>query len=209
MDCRGIEEMTKPWIIHTDGAARGNPGPAAYAFVITRPDGSVIEDKATMGTATNNVAEYTALIHALERAAKEGADHLTIHSDSELMVKQMRGEYRVKNPDLKDLYEAGRELVREFRGGVDFKHVPRSANDRADRLANQALDGDKLPASRAPRKKAAPPLAAERVDAARSDGLQCLRDAAAAWKRQDPRAPAAEQVWDQIWSVLEEHGIVR
>src|SRR5271166_2715156 len=75
MDRQGIQPMTKPWIIHTDGAARGNPGPAAYAFVITRPEGTVIEDKGKIGTATNNVAEYSALIHALERAAQEGAEH--------------------------------------------------------------------------------------------------------------------------------------
>jgi ribonuclease HI len=201
--------MTKPWTIHTDGAARGNPGPAAYAFVLTRPDGSVIEDKGTIGTATNNVAEYSALLHALERAAREGADQVTVHSDSELMVKQMRGEYRVKNPELQELYQEARVLVRGFSGGVEFQHVPRGANDRADQLANQALDGDKRPAPRAARKKAAAAVAPERVAAARGDGLQCLRDAAAAWKRHDPQAPSPEQVWEQIWSVLEEHGIVR
>jgi ribonuclease HI len=201
--------MTQPWLIHTDGAARGNPGPAAYAFVITRPDGSVIEAKGTIGTATNNVAEYSAMIHALERAGQEGADRLTVHSDSELLVKQMRGEYRVKNQDLMELYQEARDLVKGFPGGVEFKHVPRGANERADQLANQALDGDKPPAARATRKKAPAAVATERVEAVRSDGLQCLRDAAAAWKRHDPHAPSPEQVWEQIWSVLEEHGIVR
>jgi ribonuclease HI len=208
MDRQGIQPMTKPWIIHTDGAARGNPGPAAYAFVITRPEGTVIEDKGKIGTATNNVAEYSALIHALERAVQEGAEHVTVHSDSELLVKQMRGEYRVKNPDLQDLYQEARALVKSLRGGAEFQHVPRGANERADQLANQALDGDKKPtATRTARKK--PTAAApERVEAVRCDGLQCLRDAAAAWKRQDPQAPSVEQLWEQIWSVLEEHGIV-
>jgi ribonuclease HI len=201
--------MTKPWTIYTDGAARGNPGPAAYAFVLTRPDGAVIEGKGTLGTTTNNVAEYSALLHGLERATQEGAQQLTVHSDSELLVKQMRGEYRVKNLELQELYQEARALVQGFSGGVEFKHVPRSANARADQLANQALDGDIPQAPRAARKKAAAAVAPERAEAARGDGLQCLRDAVAAWKRHDPQAPSAEQVWEQIWSVLEEHGIVR
>jgi ribonuclease HI len=200
--------MSKAWTIHTDGAARGNPGPAAYAFVITRPDGSVIEEKATIGRATNNVAEYSALIHALERAAQERAERVTLHSDSELMIKQMRGEYRVKNPELQELYHEAMILCKNFPGGVEFKYVPRSQNSRSDELCNLALDGEAKPAPGGKRNKPST-TAPDRKEAVRADALQCLRDAAAAWQRHDPRSPTAEQVWEQLWSVLEEHGIVR
>src|SRR5947209_16164164 len=88
--------------INIDGAARGNPGPAAYAYVIARDGQPVIEEAACLGTATNNVAEYTALVKALERVAELGENHVNIRSDSELLVKQMNGEYKVKNPQLRE-----------------------------------------------------------------------------------------------------------
>src|SRR5271154_6432896 len=91
--------------IHTDGAARGNPGPAAFAFVIARSGDTVAEEHGLLGNATNNVAEYTALVKALERASRLGARKLVVNSDSELMVKQMRGEYKVKHEGLLPLYE--------------------------------------------------------------------------------------------------------
>src|SRR5271167_3526194 len=94
----------KTWIVHTDGGARGNPGPAAYAFVIKPPAGEVVEGAGCIGANTNNVAEYTALIRALERAKELGARRLHVHSDSELMVKQMRKEYQVKHDGLKPLF---------------------------------------------------------------------------------------------------------
>src|SRR5262245_41261739 len=122
--------------IHTDGASRGNPGAAAFAYVIARPGHPPIEEAGCLGEMTNNQAEYTALVRALEDAGRLGTDHrVLVHSDSELMVKQMNGQYRVKNPDLLDLYEEARELADEF---ADFRivHVRREQNKRADALCN-------------------------------------------------------------------------
>jgi len=200
--------MSKPTLtIYTDGAARQNPGPAAWAYVIQGHGGKVLEEnKGTLGRATNNVAEYTALLKALERAAQLRAGQVEIRSDSELMVKQMRGEYRVKHPELQELHLEAKQLRSRF-DDVTFTYVPRAQNSHADRLCNEALDGDQPAAPAAKRKKA--PVPPERKEAARADALHCLRDAAAAWKHQDPRAPTPEQVWEQIWCVLEEHGIVR
>src|SRR5262249_51058327 len=103
-------EMT----IHTDGAARGNPGPAAFAYVIQRDGQQTIKEAGLLGETTNNVAEYTALIRALEHAKKLEGKRLQIRSDSELLVKQMNGHYRVKNAQLFDLYQEAKELVRQF-----------------------------------------------------------------------------------------------
>src|SRR5437868_1765974 len=91
--------------IYTDGAARGNPGPAAFAYVMRRPGAPDIEEKGCLGDSTNNVAEYTALVRALEHAQRLGARRLIVNSDSELMVKQMAGEYKVKHEGLRPLYE--------------------------------------------------------------------------------------------------------
>ena len=119
--------------IHTDGASRGNPGPAAYAYVIDRDGEDPIEEAGRAGRMTNNQAEYTALVRALEHALELGADHrVVVHSDSELLVKQMRGEYRVKNEDLRDLYEEARVLCGRFRGKVTFSHVRREENRRTE-----------------------------------------------------------------------------
>src|SRR4051812_34296159 len=101
-------------IIHTDGGSRGNPGPAAYAFVMELPDESTVEEKVYLGRTTNNVAEYTGLVKALEKARELGGKHVVVHSDSELLVKQMNGEYRVKNEGLRPLYEEAQALVRQF-----------------------------------------------------------------------------------------------
>src|SRR5256885_1378724 len=100
--------------IFTDGAARGNPGPAAWAYVITHSGLPAVEHAERLGTATNNVAEYTALVQALTRAAELGLRRLAVFSDSELMVKQMNGEYSVKNVDLKELYNEAQTLRRRF-----------------------------------------------------------------------------------------------
>src|SRR6478735_8386779 len=97
--------MPEPATMHIDGASRGNPGRAAYAVVLARPGLPVVEEADTIGTATNNVAEYTALVEGLSLASELGVKKLAVFSDSELMVKQMNGEYRVKNPDLVDLYQ--------------------------------------------------------------------------------------------------------
>src|SRR5438445_696140 len=125
--------------LHIDGASRGNPGPAAFAFVITRPGLPPVEEAQTLGSVTNNVAEYTALVRGLEAAADLGLKRLAVFSDSELLVKQMNGEYRVKHPDLLPLYEDARELVKEF-DSVAISHVRREHNKRADALCNEALD---------------------------------------------------------------------
>jgi ribonuclease HI len=126
--------------IHVDGAARGNPGPAAFAYVISQ-DGQVLREEAgCLGTATNNLAEYTALVRALERAAELGGERLLIRSDSELLVKQMNGLYRVKHPQLKVLYDQACRLRDRF-SSVEIIHVPRAQNSHADRLCNEALDG--------------------------------------------------------------------
>src|SRR5262245_50203131 len=109
--------MTKDsleWTVHIDGASRGNPGAAAYALVIERPGQPDYEESDRLGQTTNNIAEYTALLRALERAAQLGGKRLTVFSDSELLVKQMNGEYRVKNEDLKALHALATERLRPF-----------------------------------------------------------------------------------------------
>jgi ribonuclease HI len=124
----------------TDGGARGNPGPAAFAYVLETEDGDPLDARGErIGIATNNVAEYRALVAGLARAAELGVTRLEVVSDSELLVKQMRGEYRVKNEALQELNaEAGR-LARRL-GGVEYRHVRRAHNELADRLVNEALD---------------------------------------------------------------------
>ncbi|HEY5619502.1 MAG TPA: ribonuclease HI family protein [Vicinamibacterales bacterium] len=126
-------------IAHVDGGSRGNPGPAGYGVRIERDDGTVEEIKESLGIATNNVAEYRGLLAALTWAARAGVGRLHIRSDSELLVKQMQGEYRVKNPGLQPLWEEARRLVRQI-GDVRFEHVRRELNKDADRLANEAMD---------------------------------------------------------------------
>jgi len=194
--------------IYTDGAARGNPGPAAWAIVVRKPDDSEEEHSGALGEATNNVAEYAALVHALERAVQLGSKQVAIHSDSELMVKQMRGEYRVKNADLQDLYQEAKELERQL-GRVTYTHVRREQNSHADKLCNIVLDGTGGGKTAGAGKKKAPAASVEKQDGARADALACLRGVETAWKQAAPRAPTAEQVWDQLWSILEEHGLVR
>jgi ribonuclease HI len=123
----------------TDGGARGNPGPAAYAYVLEAEDGTVLEAHGqAIGTATNNVAEYSALVAGLGRAAELGVSELEVRSESELMVKQMRGEYRVKNKDLQELFLAASRSERAI-GRVAFTHVRREHNELAGRLVNEAL----------------------------------------------------------------------
>jgi ribonuclease H / adenosylcobalamin/alpha-ribazole phosphatase len=126
--------------LFTDGGARGNPGPAAYGFVIEAEDGTVLAAEGeAIGVATNNVAEYSALIAGLERAAELAVDELEVVSDSELLVKQMTGEYRVKNEALQELNEEATRLARRL-GCVSYKAVRREHNEVADRLVNEALD---------------------------------------------------------------------
>jgi ribonuclease H / adenosylcobalamin/alpha-ribazole phosphatase len=126
--------------LSTDGGARGNPGPAAYGYVLEAEDGTVLAAHGeTIGIATNNVAEYSALIAGLEKALELAVSEVEVVSDSELMVKQMTGEYRVKNEALRELsLEAGR-LARRI-GSVSYRAVRREHNELADRLVNEALD---------------------------------------------------------------------
>jgi ribonuclease HI len=127
-------------LLWTDGGARGNPGPAAYAFVLETEDGTVLEARGeAIGIATNNVAEYSALVAGLEAARAVGVTELELRSDSELMVKQMRGEYRVKNRDLQALFLEASRAARAL-GEVTYTHVRREHNELADRLVNEALD---------------------------------------------------------------------
>ncbi|MBV8257409.1 MAG: ribonuclease HI family protein, partial [Actinobacteria bacterium] len=126
--------------LFTDGGARGNPGPAAYGFVIEAEDGTVLASRGeAIGVATNNVAEYSALIAGLEKAIELQVPELEVVSDSELMVKQMRGEYRVKNEALQELFLTASRLARRL-GKVSYTAVRREHNELADRLVNEALD---------------------------------------------------------------------
>ena len=122
-----------------DGGSRGNPGPAGYGVRIERADGSIIDLKQALPLATNNVAEYSGLLAALRWAVTNDIVTLHIRSDSELLVKQMQGQYRVKNQGLQPLYEEAVALTRKI-GRVSFEHVRREFNKEADRLANEAMD---------------------------------------------------------------------
>jgi probable phosphoglycerate mutase len=125
---------------YTDGGSRGNPGPAGYGVRIESEDGSLVTELyGALPSATNNVAEYRGLIAALTWALEHGESQLVIRSDSELLVKQMRGEYRVKHPGLQPLYNEARALVARL-ARVRFEHVRRELNKEADRLANLAMD---------------------------------------------------------------------
>src|SRR5258708_23345597 len=125
---------------HIDGAARGNPGPASYGVVVRGPDGEVAAElKKYIGRATNNVAEYYALIAALDYAVSRGLSAFCVRSDSELLVKQMKGSYKVKSADLRPLYERAKKMAQQV-AHFTIEHVPREQNRRADQLANEALD---------------------------------------------------------------------
>jgi tryptophan 2,3-dioxygenase len=129
-------------VVHVDGGARGNPGPAAAAAVLSTPDGEELADAAErIGTATNNVAEYRALLLGLDRARELGATEVEVVNDSELIAKQVTGEYRVKNADLKPLHAQALAALDGF-GRWSIRSVPRAQNAGADKLVNQALDAD-------------------------------------------------------------------
>ena len=195
--------------LHIDGASRGNPGPAAFAFVIARPGLPPVEEADTMGNTTNNVAEYTALVRGLEAAADLGLKRLSVFSDSELLVKQMNGEYRVKHPDLLPLYQDAKLVLKEF-DAVTIAHVRREFNKRADALGNLALDG-KLGKGKSPVEAKAPKPPKTHVSdtAIREDALIILRSAAQAWAIRGLGAVPPELIWEQLWSVLEEGGLLK
>lgn len=128
------------WVTYSDGASRGNPGPASYGALVIDPGGEVVHEASeALGITTNNVAEYRGLIAALEAALALGARRVEARMDSELLVRQAIGRYRVKNPGLIPLHNRVLNLRGQF-DEVVFKHVPRNQNKEADALANQALD---------------------------------------------------------------------
>ena len=125
---------------YIDGGARGNPGPAGYGVHIEGPDGALLDQlHGGIGIATNNIAEYNGLLAALRWAVENNVSRVHIRADSELLVKQMRGEYKVKNPGLQPLYVRARLLVAEL-DDVKFEHVRREFNAEADRLSNLGMD---------------------------------------------------------------------
>jgi ribonuclease HI len=127
-------------LIHTDGAARGNPGPAGAGAVLRDPEGRIVAEIAHgLGRATNNVAEWTAVLLALEEATRLGATHVDLRMDSQLVARQISGAYRVKHPDLQPIHRSVMELLRAF-DGYTVGHIPRELNKDADRLSNVAID---------------------------------------------------------------------
>ena len=200
--------------VHIDGAARGNPGPAAYSLVLRRPGLPVIEEAEPIGKATNNVAEYTALVRALERASELGVKALAVFSDSELLVKQMNGEYRVKHPDLQELYQEAQALRKRF-DRVTLTHVRRAENADADRLGNQALDGKRRSRGRtsrlaARRSRRGPAAGAGRVpEPLEEEALALLNAVAKSWAGNGAATPSAVEVWDRLWALLGEHGVLK
>jgi ribonuclease HI len=127
-------------IVHTDGAARGNPGPAGIGVVVTDESGRRVQEIAEgIGPATNNVAEYRAAIAGLRAAADRGAGTVLLRSDSRLLIEQLAGRFRVKNPTLQRLHQEARAEMKRFRE-VGLEHVPRKLNADADRLANAGID---------------------------------------------------------------------
>jgi ribonuclease HI len=135
-----FDDLPPEATLFADGGSRGNPGPAASGAVIVDPSGEVVQEVGNyLGVATNNVAEWTALLIGLEAAAERGIRRLAIRLDSELVVKQLRGEYRVKHADLQPLHRRAVTLLRRFEH-VDLRHVPRKQNTLADALVNRVLD---------------------------------------------------------------------
>jgi ribonuclease HI len=129
-------------IVNVDGGARGNPGPAAIGAVVQAADGTVLEERGErIGTATNNVAEYRALLLGIERAGALGASEVELVGDSELIVRQVKGEYKVKDATLRQLHSEVTRALRPF-ARWSIRHVRRAENAAADRLVNAALDGD-------------------------------------------------------------------
>jgi probable phosphoglycerate mutase len=127
-------------IAYIDGGSRGNPGPAGYGVVIQDSTGRLLETLSQpIGEATNNIAEYRALLAVLEYAAHQRVGHLKVYCDSELVVRQMQGRYRVQSPDLKPLFQRARELANSLTH-FTITHIPREQNRMADKLANQAMD---------------------------------------------------------------------
>ncbi len=136
-----LAEASQRLVVNVDGGARGNPGPAAIAAVVQGPGGEVLEERGErIGRATNNVAEYKALLLGIERAAALGASELELVGDSELVVRQVKGEYKVKDATMRKLHAEVKQALRPFERW-SIRHVRREHNAEADRLVNRALDG--------------------------------------------------------------------
>jgi ribonuclease HI len=197
--------MSDTWTIFTDGGSRGNPGPAAYAYVIKRPGQPDIQEMAYLGQSTNNIAEYTGLVKALEHAHELGGTTLIVNSDSELMVKQMNGQYKVKNEGLRPLYEQASRLRKHFES-VTIKHVYREQNSQADALCNEAMDNPRDSKPRTPEStyvmKSPETKALALTPLARS--LEVLKQSAAAWaKSGNPDDPPPAEVWKRICEIMQ------
>lgn len=133
-----LGEMGEPWEVYIDGASRGNPGPSAYAYVLKAPTGEKYVGSSYIGISTNNRAEYMALINALVRAKKLGCKKLIVYSDSQLLARQLNGEYAVRDVELKILYQKAKLLMKDF-DSVKIVHVARDENVEADALASSVL----------------------------------------------------------------------
>jgi ribonuclease HI len=191
--------------IYTDGGSRGNPGLAAYAYVIQRPGDPDIEERCFLGRTTNNIAEYTGLVKALEHARRLGAKRITVLSDSELMVKQMNGEYRVKNEGLLPLYQQAAALRKQFAFAA-IRHIRREFNTHADRLCNEAMDNPEMYAPLPVSEEAPlpPPAVAPSppVDDLRLRAIGILTESARKWAQGDASSPPPSEVWDELWRLL-------
>src|SRR5262245_31614350 len=131
------------WTLYSDGASRGNPGPAGAGAYLITPEGAEIKLTLYLGIKTNNQAEYEALLLGLRELVQRGAKKVNIRADSEFMIRQLLGEYRVKNEGIKPLFEAAKNLLESF-DSVDLKHIPREENTIADELSNIAIDSIKF-----------------------------------------------------------------
>jgi len=137
---RAEPDAGKTAILWTDGAARGNPGPAGAGAILKTAGGSTLATvREYLGHTTNNVAEYTALLLGLRRALELGVERIEVRADSQLLIRQLGGQYRVKSEQLRPLYEQARELLAQF-AATRLQHVPRAQNSEADRLANEGID---------------------------------------------------------------------
>ncbi len=189
--------------IHIDGGSRGNPGPAAYALVLRRPGFAEYTECDTIGVKTNNVAEYAGLLRALALAIELKLESVLVISDSELLVRQMLGEYKVKSSDLLGPYRAAKELAARL-PRLGFKHVKREFNRDADALCNEALDGRPRPPaglSEAPL-DVPPEVPGDPMTAAI---LTKLATAAHQWAANGPADPPVARVWAELAAVLAEY----
>lgn len=160
-DAASKAQQTQPWIFaHCDGGARGNPGPAGYGAVIQTEDGTPLAELSEfLGFKTNNFAEYSGLLGVLQWTLEHGYKRLRVVSDSELMVKQIQGRYKVNSPDLKPMHTEARSLIAKL-DGFEISHALRHKNKHADRLANEAMDRGMKRGPSAPGQPAPPPLKA-------------------------------------------------